>query len=210
MTYPGRGRRIKESLLLTMEALVEDSWRQIEASLYRPYVLFGHSLGATLAYLLAHKVRQECRPAPLHLILSGTDGPSVAPDFPPRYLFSKADFKDKLKSYGGIADELLNDEAAFDFFEPILRADFQIVETWTYTEKPKLDIPASVITGTEEDMTEAEIRSWQKEFNTQVDFKKMDGRHFFLFENPKAFVDLVQQQILRSSAKAAKIVREGI
>lgn len=195
ITFPGRGQRIREALLYNMEDFLEDSWQQIKDLLHEPYVLFGHSLGGTLAYLLAHKAKKEGYPLPLHLILSGTEGPSVPTKTPYRYLISKADFKAKLISYGGISDEILNDEAAFDFFEPIIRADFQVIETWQYQEQPKLSIPITVITGTEEDMTQAEIQLWQKEFSNPIRFKQMSGNHFFLFEQPKAFVEIMKQAL---------------
>ena len=93
MTYPGRGHRITEPLVYTMEQLLEDCWQQIKGKLRPPYVLFGHSLGSTLAFLLAHKIIREEQTAPIHLILSGTDGPRVPSKTPYRYLFSKKDFK---------------------------------------------------------------------------------------------------------------------
>jgi len=96
LTYPGRGQRIMEPLLRRMKDLVTDSWQQIKAQLIPPYVFFGHSLGSTLAYLLAHEARKEGYPLPLHLILSGTDGPSVPSSIPYRYLFPEQEFKAKL------------------------------------------------------------------------------------------------------------------
>jgi len=201
ITYPGRGQRMAEPLLRSMKALVKDSWQQIKAQLQPPYILFGHSLGSTLAYLLAQEAKKEGYPLPLHLFLSGTGGPSVPPVVPYRYLFTKEKFKAKLKSYGGISNEILEDEEAFSFFEPIIRADFEIVETWQYQEQTPLTIPATIITGTEEDLTEREIQLWQKEFNNTVNFRKMQGNHFFLFEQPELFIQLIQTDLARTIAK---------
>lgn len=201
ITYPGRGRRIREELVYTTEALVNDSWEQMKGILQEPYILFGHSLGSTLAYLLAHKARETGYPLPAHLFLSGKGGPSLPSVQPCRYLFSKTEFKEKLKSYGGISDEILYNKDAFDFFEPIIRADFQAIETWQYTKKTPLNIPATVITGTKEDMTELDIRLWQKEFIPEVSFKKMNGNHFFLFNQSWQFVKLLQQEWQKTWAR---------
>ena len=194
-TYSGRGHRIGEPLLMNMSDLLQDTWKQIKALVQKPYVLFGHSLGSTLAYLLAHKAIDEGYLPPKHLFLCGTDAPSILPKLPYRYLYSKKDFKTELNSYGGISKEILNDENAFDFFEPIIRADLQTVETWQYIERQPLNICATIITGTEETMKEAEILTWQKEFSTEVVFKKMKGKHFFLFDNPRQFVDLLRGEL---------------
>lgn len=195
LSFPGRGDRIKEPLVYTIEDLIDDCWQQIKGDLEEAYAFMGHSLGAILAYLLTHKVLEEGGNPPLHLFLSGARGPSVPPKLPYRYLMSKEDFKQTLKSYGGVPEEILKNEAAFDFFGSIIRADFQARETWEYTSKAPLGIPATVITGTEEGMSEEEILLWQKEFNTKVAFEKMEGNHFFLFSQAEQFVELVYQYL---------------
>ena len=197
----GRGKRIGEPLVYTMDELVEDSWQQIKGHLQTPYVFFGHSLGSTLAYLLVHKAKNDGQPLPLHLFLSGTDGPAVPIITPLRYLFSKTDFKKRLNSYGGISLEILNDKEVFDFFEPIIRADFQAIETWKYTEKPRLTIPTTVITGIEEDLIEENIQQWQKEFTNTIRFHKMPGNHFFLFEQAQQFVGLMEKHLSETLSK---------
>ena len=195
---PGRGRRIGEPLILKMDALVEDCWQQISGYLHQPYAFFGHSLGSILAFLLTHKARAEGYSLPLHLFLSGTKGPSVELTKPYRYLYSKVDFKKKLEDYGGISAEILNNEDAFNFFEPIIRADFQVIETWQYVEKPLLTIPTTIITGTEENLLVEEIQQWQKEFMNEVVFVKMKGNHFFLFTQAQQFVALIERNFRNS------------
>lgn len=201
LILPGRGRRIGEPLVVDMEDLVNDCWQQIKDDLQQPYAFFGHSLGSRLAYLLAHKAREAGCALPVHLFLSGTKGPSVPQSIPYRYLFSKTAFKKKLEEYGGISGELLNNTEAFDFFEPIIRADFQAIETWKYYQNPTLNIPTTVITGTEEEMTEKEIQAWQKEFTTKVTFIKMKGNHFFLFNHSQQFVTLIQKHLQETLSK---------
>ncbi|MFK7983171.1 MAG: thioesterase II family protein [Saprospiraceae bacterium] len=201
LILPGRGQRIGEPLVVNMEDLVNDCWQQIKNHLEQPYAFFGHSLGSRLAYLLAHKAREEGCSLPVHLFLSGTKGPSVPPTTPYRYLFSKTAFKNKLEEYGGISEELLNNADAFDFFEPIIRADFQAIETWKYYQKAALNIPTTVITGTAEEMTEKEVQKWQQEFSTKVAFIKMKGNHFFLFNHPQQFVALMQNHLQETLSK---------
>jgi len=195
LSFPGRGRRIDEPLVYSMEELVNDCWDQIKENLNQPYVLFGHSLGSTLAFLLAHKALENNTPLPMHLFFSGTKGPSALIEKPYRYLFNKEDFKAKLQSYGGISEEILNDDVVFDFFGNIIRADFQAVETWQYAKQPLLDIPATVINGTKEEIAESDIQLWQKEFLVNVDFVKLEGNHFFLFAHAKEFVEILQKHL---------------
>lgn len=198
LAYPGRGRRAEEPLVYTLEALVEDCWQQIKNQLQEPYVLFGHSLGARIAYLLALKIRATASPSPVHLILSGLAGPSVPMKASLRHLLPKTAFKSELKNYGGMPKAILNDEDAFSFFEPIIRADFQAIETWHYQAQPPLSMAATIITGTTDNMTEADIQLWQKEFSKPLNFERIAGNHFFLFEQPSTFINKVLQAVTRS------------
>lgn len=195
ITYPGRGHKIEDPLIYKVEDLVNYCWEQIKDWLHRPYIFFGHSLGGRLIYLLAHKIREQHKKLPECLVISGTHGASVPPKQPYRYAMPTPDLKAILKRYGAIPEEIVQDEFAFNFFEPIIRADFQVAETWQYTPREKLPIPTMVVTGTEEDMTEAEILLWEKEFSTTINFRQLTGHHFFLFDSPKQMIKLIEEQV---------------
>ena len=192
---PGRARRFAEAPLETAEQMVEEIWRQIQHLLFRPYAFLGHSMGALLTYLLCHKIRQSGHPAPAHVFFSGREAPSSPPDESPEYLLPFAEFKAKLTSYGGIPDEILYDEPTFAFFEPMIRADFRAVQTWAYRPRPLLHFPATVLSGLEDDLTEAEVYDWQGAFGVPVQFEFFAGGHFFLFEQRAAVADVVHRRL---------------
>jgi len=195
LTYPGRGSRISDPLERTLQSMVDDCWDQISSIIERPYVLLGHSLGATLAYLLTHRIILEKKRRPDHLFLCGTDAPCVPALTPHRHLSTSSELKLQLQKYGGIPEEIINDEEVFSFFESIIRADLEAIETWTYSKKAKLNINATVITGADDDLPDQDIQLWQEEFITPVTFRKMKGGHFFLFEQKHHFVDLINDTL---------------
>ncbi|MCB0565099.1 MAG: thioesterase [Phaeodactylibacter sp.] len=194
-TLPGRGQRYAEPLLKNADDMAADIWKQVSPLLYRPYALLGHSMGGLLAYLLCHKISQAGLPPPVHLFLSGREAPSVPPKEPLEYLLPYQAFKEQLEGYGGIAPEIVQDEDTFAFFEPMIRADFEAVGTWQYHPRPKLDIPVTVLWGTEEDLTEQEARAWQQEFSAEARFEVFEGGHFFIFEQAKAFCSNLKMRI---------------
>ena len=194
---PGRGARFAEPLLYTAEELANDAWQQIKPLTLRPYAFLGHSMGSLLAYLLCHKIRQMGLRPPEHVFLSGKTGPSIPRKAPHDYLLPRPDFRAKLASYGGINQEILENEDAFDFFEPSIRADFQAVETWRYQPRPKLDVPATVLAGKADDMSQTEVEAWQMEFATKVHFAFFEGGHFFLFDQADACTALLRQRMAR-------------
>jgi len=68
-----------------------------------------------------------------------------------------------------------------------------------------LTIPATIITGTEEDLKAQEIQLWQKEFSNTINFRKMQGNHFFLFEQPELFIQLIQTDLAKTIEKSKQM-----
>jgi surfactin synthase thioesterase subunit len=89
-----------------------------------------------------------------------------------------------------------------DFFEPILRSDFKAVETYQYSQLPKLDIPITIGYGTEEDLKEEEINAWQLECARPVEFISFPGGHFFIFDRTAEVVSMIVDRIELQTSKA--------
>lgn len=68
-----------------------------------------------------------------------------------------------------------------DFFEPILRADFNIVENYTYTKKDSLTIPIDVLYGKFESSSKLNFLNWKKESLKNVNIQEFEGDHFFIY-----------------------------
>jgi surfactin synthase thioesterase subunit len=191
LEYPGRGARIREPLLKNLNQIVLDIYDQIKYKLDEPYIIYGHSMGAKVAYLLTKEIRRNDQAMPLHLFLTGSGGPSVADREPPRYLLPKEQFANTLRDLGGIPDETLNSAMLMDFYEPILRADFEALETHQHQDAEPFDIPVSVIIGTEEQVTYEDALAWQRETTIPIDVRQFPGTHFFIFDYPMEIVKAI-------------------
>ena len=59
----GRGKRIDQKFSLSMKAVVDDLYQELisylDAESDKPYALFGHSMGSTIVFELAHKLQEE-------------------------------------------------------------------------------------------------------------------------------------------------------
>jgi surfactin synthase thioesterase subunit len=197
LEYPGRGSRFREPLLTDINALASDVYQQLKMDLdHHPYAIFGHSMGGLLAWLLARKVIANGHRAPMHLFITGTMGPSVIEKEEEKtFLLGKSEFIGKLKSLDGIPEEILNNDELWDHFEPIMRADFRASESYAYELAEPLDIPMTVITGTEEDMEPDEIYEWRKETTQRVEFHQMQGKHFFIFKNADPIIEIFENKL---------------
>lgn len=196
LDYPGRGRRYKEPLLLNVKDLVDDMFERVKEQIDNcdEYVIYGHSMGALIAYLVCKKIESINIKKPNLLIVSG----SRAPIFPRREKIAHLpndEFWNKVVNFGGMPDSFDDHPDLINFYRPILRADFECIENYIYNEtSAKLSIPINVFYGAGEHMLESEINAWKEETTAHVNIKKLAGNHFFIFENlefSRAFLDTI-------------------
>ena len=193
LELPGRGKRIREPLVTDLEVLVEDLYADLYPQLNDgPYAIYGHSMGALLTHLLTKKilVDDDIR-NPLHLFLTGCRGPSVADSEPGKHLLPKDQFIQKLIDYGGSPDEILQDKQLINFFEPIIRADFQAIESHQYVPSEPHEVPMTVMIGNQEVTTSEMAKAWQKESSIPINFFEFEGKHFFIFDHENEIMKIM-------------------
>ena len=197
LDYPGRGSRMHEPLTTGVKTLVEDVYAQVKNNLdAQHYALYGHSMGGLLAYLLTRKIMEQQHRLPLHLFVTGTEGPAApVKEEKKKHALSKPALVAELIKFEGFPEEILQDEELFDFFEPILRADLEAAENYVHVPRDPMDIPITVITGTEEDMEWEEVALWQQETTRKVDFKRIPGNHFFIFDHPDRLLEIITKKL---------------
>lgn len=186
LELPGRGRRIKEKLLNNLDDILVDQLHIINQKIidYKEYYIYGHSMGSLIGYLLIHKIINSGGSVPKHFFVSGRGGPSKAKkEDKTYYLLPSKEFRENLKEMGGSPDEVLANEELMNFFEPILRSDFKVVETYKYEEKGLLDVPITSMFGSDEEITFEEVQLWQKETNYPLNIIEFPGNHFFIFNH---------------------------
>ncbi|MFR9728365.1 ACP S-malonyltransferase [Saccharopolyspora sp. MS10] len=179
---PGRGTRSGEPLLSDPVAIVEDLLARLRDRLddATPYALYGHSLGARLAFLLCHRIRQEGLPAPAHLLVSGESGPALPSRERDTWRLPGAEFWERLERLGGLPAELREHEDLMAFYERVLRADFTALAAFTHPDLPPLDLPITAITGEDEWFTRADVEAWQQESTRPLRTHRFPGDHFFI------------------------------
>lgn len=185
--YPGRGGRMSESLLSEVDLVVENIIVQIENMIKNDYVIYGHSMGALVGYLLCHKIQELGLPKPIKLVVSGIKAPSIKRGKLISHLPDDLFWEEVIK-IGGISDELQNYPELVEFYIPILKADFTVVENYEYVKKEKLTIPIDVFYGSEE-AEEEEMQGWKDETTANVNITQMEGNHFFIFDHIDFFIN---------------------
>jgi len=188
---PGRGLRAREPLIYSLDALANDIFGQLKPRLGEgPYALFGHSMGAALCFLCLRRIAAAGLAYPQMVFLSGKSAPSVNEN-QTRHLLPRDAFVEMLRDLGGCPPEILDEEELIDYFEPILRADFQAVETWRTTEQPPLPVPFVVLHGQDDQVTREEAMAWAKETAGGFRFHEFAGDHFFIQRHWASIAQLI-------------------
>lgn len=188
---PGRGSRYDEPLLLSLYTMADDIIGQLQHQVHTPYAIYGHSMGGLLACLVIRRIRQLEWRLPLHLFVTGCGGPSCRFGDLVDHRLPKEPFFNKIRELGGMPDELLSNEALMDFFEPILRADFEAVATYQHTVAAPFAVPVTAIIGTEERISREEAEAWQQETMLPVEVIEMKGDHFFIFNHEEEILKII-------------------
>lgn len=184
LDYPGRGSKIDEPFATSIENLIAHLLPETLSLIaeHPNYMIYGHSMGALVAYLMTHKIAELSQTLPQKLVVSGHKGP----------LYKRASklstlpenqFWDRLSQLGGIPTTLNEYPELKALFIPILRADFDLLENYEPQSKNKLSIPIDVFYGNQENITAQEIVSWKAESTARVTIEKLNGNHFFIFNN---------------------------
>ena len=195
---PGHGKRIKEPLLTDITEMAEDVVEQMKNSLSDPYAIYGHSMGATLGYVVSQKIVQQEMNPPIHLFVSGHQGPSVENKREVLHVLPKEEFIEKVLAYGGIPEMVAQEKDLMDLFVPIMRADFQAVETYTHKPAQPLNIPITVMIGLDEEVTYEEALKWQEVTTQKISLKQFSGGHFFIFDHLPEIGRIISQTLEKS------------
>jgi surfactin synthase thioesterase subunit len=190
---PGRGRRIAEPLLTDLEAMADDvllKLRQFDLS--QPYLIYGHSMGGLMGYLLIQRLQLNHIPLPAHFIVTGRRSPDK-PYHHTYHTLPPNEFIAWLKTLGGLPQTILDSDELLQFVTPIIQTDFQATETFVYTQRPRitLQVPISAFYGTNEGISQQEMDNWHHESTQTVTIESMQGEHFFIFQ--PAFLNRFKQ-----------------
>ncbi|MEG1039034.1 MAG: alpha/beta fold hydrolase [Pseudomonas sp.] len=193
--YPGREDRFNEPCLSDMHSLAEAACQALQGYADRPLALFGHSLGAAVAYEVATRLEQQAISVE-HLFISAHPAPQRQRG---GQLHSGPDdaLLDDVRRLANRPNPLLEDPGLRELFLPSLRNDYRIVETYGCPQPTALNARIAVFYPEQDpeiDLDEA--LAWQAASLQPLHLQRWQGNHFYLIEQRQAVLDAVSSTLL--------------
>jgi medium-chain acyl-[acyl-carrier-protein] hydrolase len=207
---PGRAKRMVETPFRNMEPLVESLAYGLAPWLKKPFAFFGHSMGATISFELAHKIQDIFGLKPLHLFVSGRAAPQIPCCQQPIACLPEEEFIQKLEALGGTPREVLEDAELLRLVLMPLRADCELIESYEYIEKNKLECPITAFGGrADKDVTTKDLDAWREQTSSTFRLRLFKGDHFFLRTAETQLLSVMLDQLGRGEKGKHSIINSS-
>lgn len=194
--YPGRGRRMMEPCITSMNLLVEDVLNQLKGWELKPasrLFFLGHSFGALVAFEVMRQMRKKGIRLPEVAFFSGASGPSNPYRDRTRSKKTNAELTQLLGQLGGMEAELLTNADFLEYFLPIFRSDLMVMDGYDYPTSIPFNLPFRLMNGKEDKgVNEEKLALWQMETQDSCTSHFYKGGHFHLFQDSAFAFDLKQ------------------
>jgi medium-chain acyl-[acyl-carrier-protein] hydrolase len=159
-------------------------------------------MGGLVCFELARQLRREYNFSPQHLFVSGCRAPQIPDPDPPIHQLETSEFIEELRRFNGTPEAVLQNQELMDLLLPSLRADFAVLETYTYQPEPPLTCDITAFYGLEDkQVSQAEMQAWEQQTTAKFCLLTLPGDHFFLHSYQSLLLQLLSQEmtnVLRS------------
>ena len=197
MVPPGREARIREPFAEDIVDMASGAVTALADLPARPQAFFGHSMGAIIAYESAQLLREQGSRKPRHLFLSGRRANGPVHGEMPLSNLPAGEFVNAISArYGGIPQQILNDQELLGLFLPVIRADIRAIERYSSAQREPLDISMTLIGGSSDPQcTDQAWEGWGQCTSGEVEYLRFPGDHFFLHSQSAALAQALLDRI---------------
>jgi myxalamid-type polyketide synthase MxaE and MxaD len=191
---PGRENRLSEQPFTQFAPLVETLAQILIPHLDKPFAFYSHSMGNLIGFEVAHLLRQQYGCSPIHLLVGGFFAPqSVA--YANR-LLDKSFLEERILKFMEIPREVQEDQQFMEHFMSICKLDYQLLQSYIYSNKEPLDCPISAWGGEQDSLvSQDDISAWHQHTKNTFKLHMIPGKHLFLTTNRKLLLETISQEL---------------
>lgn len=192
--YPGRQDRRAEPCVGDIGELADRVVDELLSLDTKPLALFGHSMGAMVAYEVARRLESRGI-KPSCLFVSGRRAPTRVRV---ENVHQRDDngLIDELKKLSGTDSQILGDPDVLRMILPAIRSDYKAVESYRHEPGPPLDCPVVALTGDDDpQVTLDEAKAWSEHTVGGFELEVYQGGHFYLNSHAAAVMKTISARI---------------
>ncbi|MEV0361024.1 alpha/beta fold hydrolase [Nocardia sp. NPDC050697] len=197
--YPGRQDRRAEKNIESAVELADSVFQRICEWTDRPTYLFGHSLGAIVAYEVARKLEAENIPVKA-LFVSGRRAPSRHRT-ETVHTYNDEELIREVKRLSSIDSQILANDEVLQMTLPAIRSDYKAAETYRELvpmQPLKVDIYAHIGVN-DPKVARDEAEDWAKHTSGSFTLSTYPGGHFYLISQSMSLIEVIRTVIMRHS-----------
>jgi medium-chain acyl-[acyl-carrier-protein] hydrolase len=201
---PGRENRFSEPAFKEVQTLAQALASQLQLYSDKPFVMYGHSMGALVAFELTRVLQANGMAMPEALILGAHRAAHLPRTRETLYNLDDKTFIERLQRFGGFPEEVLASADLLQFLMPTLKADFTLCDTYVYTEQEPLNCPIHIFSGAADpEAPPAVMEDWRQHSSVDAHMHVFQAGHFFIRSDLDSVVDTLKTILPLSQAGMA-------
>jgi surfactin synthase thioesterase subunit/acyl carrier protein len=206
---PGRGDRLDEKPYRSFDDFISEYLPKLREVLNgKPFALFGHSMGGLLAFEVARRLQNNYQMVPTTLAITGTPclngfvntfiNSIIESNLSDEQLVKLLPSADKIDLSNDLHRKLIQ----------TLRADFELIHSYQYTEFPQLTSDIIAITADSDDrVLRDDVEKWVRETSGNFRLEARNGGHNFVYQDKEFICSILKEEMASRKNENSRIVK---